>query len=310
MGGQRAINRCLRPTLFVMMIMWSFSLFFVCEVVVIEARLLSAYEQAIGKWNVTLHRKMSPRFFDTVLFPPIHPAPTIKGQRQRQRQRQPLQRTKRLRRLPKTMDCTLVLRSDGTFVLEPPPSFFHTDKTRTNHHPLNHKNTHVHVRDDSMDESDESVHHVGEPMGMRGRWKLVPNPYCITDRQYDELTLYSHPRVQWNWRGDKILKRARLELRCRIWGRYGAKSIRSLMGMSHGRSKARITHGSLLYIANNSRSHSHSRNTNNSSTNKRYEQRRVCATFSARPSRIMTSLPIMEEEETDDENDEFHLEPQ
>eukprot|EP00978_Attheya_sp_CCMP212_P026605 scaffold87877_cov45-Attheya_sp.AAC.1 len=167
---------------------------------------------------------MSPRFFDTVLFPPIHP-PMTKDQRQPLQQRTKAQT--RRRRLPKTMDCTLVLRSDGTFVLEPPPSFFHTDETRTNHHPLNHKNAAVHVRDDSMGKESESV---GERMGMRGRWKLVPNPYCITDRQYDELTLYSHPRVQFNWFGDTILKRARLELRCRIWGRYGAKSIRSLMG--------------------------------------------------------------------------------
>lgn len=83
---------------------------------------------------------------------------------------------------------------------------------------------------------------------LRGEWYLTPNPYCVTDRHYDELLLVSEPRMR---RRSKMIEKARVELRCQVWGRYGAGAVRKRIGLKHGRIRGRMTHGTIVIVKEN-----------------------------------------------------------
>jgi hypothetical protein len=81
---------------------------------------------------------------------------------------------------------------------------------------------------------------------LRGEWYLTPNPYCVTDRHYDELLLVSETRTR---RCSNIVReRARVEMRCQVWGRYGAGAVRRRIGIEHGRIRGRMNHGTIVIV--------------------------------------------------------------
>lgn len=80
---------------------------------------------------------------------------------------------------------------------------------------------------------------------LRGEWYLTPNPYCVTDRHYDELLLVSETRTR---RRSNIRERARVEMRCQVWGRYGAGAVRKKIGIEHGRIRGRMNHGTIVIV--------------------------------------------------------------
>jgi len=77
-----------------------------------------------------------------------------------------------------------------------------------------------------------------------GRWRVRPNPYCVTDRQYDDLCLILYP---------KDTRYKKIELRCRVWGRYGLSSVREVLGVD-ARQCFRMTHGRIAGVRNKSKS--------------------------------------------------------
>lgn len=94
-----------------------------------------------------------------------------------------------------------------------------------------------------------SVNH----LPLQGEWYLTPNPYCVTDRQYDTITLVSQPRMRRITKTSQnsktfLIERATVELHCRLWGRYGGGSIRKLLGLGHGRQMGRMTHGTVMIV--------------------------------------------------------------
>ena len=120
----------------------------------------------------------------------------------------------------KKLDCQLCLEKDGSFTL-------------------------------SLKNNENSSSSMNN-MPLQGKWKLQPNPYCVTDRQYDELCLISNPRVKRAVRRTSVSQTtAVIEMRCKLWGRYGSRSIRTFMKHGHGRRKGRITHGTILLIRSN-----------------------------------------------------------
>mmetsp|Transcript_1975 Transcript_1975/g.2767 ORF Transcript_1975/g.2767 Transcript_1975/m.2767 type:complete len:186 (+) Transcript_1975:104-661(+) len=100
-------------------------------------------------------------------------------------------------------------------------------------------------------------------MPIHGRWKLGKNPYCPTDRFYDDLLLTSYPRVQ--KRQDIELQRVVFQFKCRIYGRY------------YDEQRAKISHGTLLWKDKSSKDEK-------KSLRNRWEKSRVCATFLGRPA--------------------------
>ena len=136
-----------------------------------------------------------------------------------------------------TMHCHLSVFSNGTFVMDAPSNLASTR------------------------------------MSLRGQWKLQPNPYCITDRQYDQLVLESYPRVQKRAFDEQVLQRVILRLQCRVWGRYGSGPIRQFLGFRSGRIMSRMTHGTIVWNVQQSQE-----------TNLPWwKSRRVCASFTAKP---------------------------
>lgn len=132
-----------------------------------------------------------------------------------------------------------------------------------------------------------------DTLPIRGKWKVQPNPYCITDRQYDQLILESYPRVQKRASDNETLQKVDLRLQCRVWGRYGSGPIRRFMGFNNqGRSMSRMTHGTLLW------------NVKQSQEPKLppWKSRRICASFTAKPIDSSTITGDYEEDFDDDAN--------
>ncbi|KAI2513967.1 hypothetical protein MHU86_351 [Fragilaria crotonensis] len=73
-------------------------------------------------------------------------------------------------------------------------------------------------------------------MPINGRWELGRNPYCPTDRFYDDLILESYPRARKRTGDGQVLQRVGFLFKCRIYGRYSG----------HERRLGRINHGTLL----------------------------------------------------------------
>ena len=97
----------------------------------------------------------------------------------------------------RALDCRLSLFQNGTFTLAPEPN---------------------------------------GGMPLNGRWELGRNPYCPTDRFYDDLLLESYPRVLKRTGEEEVLQRVGFQLKCRIYGRYSG----------HERRLGRMNHGMLL----------------------------------------------------------------
>lgn len=197
-----------------------------------QAHLLTGYEMAIGRWELAWRRAFFDRrdFVDEVIFPLTSPSkvdapgvsnetisfyedsshvPTCTSSKHKLKRQRRKWRRKRRRR---SLKCSLDIKSDGTFTLEP-----------------------------IQTERDDDMRHQ-----IRGEWMLQPNPYCVTDRQFESVVFLSYPRVKRIKEWDKQF--AMLEMRCQLWGRFGMNSIRDFVGQRHGRSAGRLVRGSVMLV--------------------------------------------------------------
>ena len=143
---------------------------------------------------------------------------------------------------------------------------------------------------------------------LQGEWYLTPNPYCVTDRQYDTLLLVSEPRMRRirsqssskrilptlsrllspssssNDESSKsmVIERATVELRCKLYGRYSMGSIRNLIGRKHGRSCGRMVCGSIVFVKEVISTDSSSEDESVRRVRKKEKIREVIGTFSGR----------------------------
>jgi hypothetical protein len=152
------------------------------------ARHLDSRELSVGVWNVTMKCKRSS--FTSDVFPPRE----AREQQQQQRQRQWLPSWGGGVETSQSFDCQLNLFSNGTFALQPRDEKYWTrlllagsdggssgSQSHTTQHPPLPTPTPPHTR---------------PYLAIHGRWKVHSNPYCVTDRSYDEVSLVSKPRVQ------------------------------------------------------------------------------------------------------------------
>ena len=102
-------------------------------------------------------------------------------------------------------------------------------------------------------------------MPINGRWELGRNPYCPTDRFYDDLLLESYSRARKRSSDGQTLQRVGFQFKCRLYGRYSG----------HERRLGRIQHGILL------------RKDHHDDVPRAlvswWKQRPVCASFTGRP---------------------------
>lgn len=76
---------------------------------------------------------------------------------------------------------------------------------------------------------------------MTGRWQVKTNPYCATDRFYDEITLESYPRALKDGKG-KIINRGLVTIRGQLRGHFTAARSKNSK-----RSTASIKRGLLVW---------------------------------------------------------------
>lgn len=231
------------------------------------SQLLSAYDQAYGTWRATLRKGFFRRHWllesssdnDGDLQLLF---PELTGVTTNATS----QAADRIRQPVSSVTCDLSLERNGRFCMEL------SDETGSNeaHSPL------------------------------QGEYYLTPNPYCVTDRWYDELLLESSPRMRRLYLDDcTIMERATVQMRCRILGRYGSGSVRSIMGLEHGRCRGRMTHGVILMRKEREFHHV------SGETKKAPTERIVIGTFSALPVNANIELEFNDGEDDESVEDNF-----
>ena len=198
------------------------------------AQLLHPSDMAVGRWKVSLNRK-DRSLLESMVFPlsPISSSPErnenedVSKRIVKENLSATIPRTSRRRRL----DCDLILDGDGTFTLMPPSE----------------------IQNGDVDGDIENS--IRQPL--RGFWNLKPNPYCVTDRHYDELKLESLPKVRVSSQDvvsestrieNNRLEQIRIEMNCNMWGRFGSNTIRHLLKMPRGKDAGRLTHGTMSVV--------------------------------------------------------------
>jgi hypothetical protein len=251
------------------------------HIMLVDAQLLHPLDHVIGKWNVNLCRK-DRKLFESMIFPPrpyeyveasddendyIDDVEDVSASTNIGNNDLKAATSITLQGNQRRFQCELILEEDGTFVLNPPTESEDDSKSTTNQ--MNNNR-----------------------LPLKGNWNLRPNPYCVTDRQYDELTLISNPKVRAYFNDNKhnnnIISRSKqeqitLEMNCKVWGRFNSNTIRSFLKRPRGRDAGRMTHGTLSIqkkVIDQRQQLSQNEDSSFFTSNCR---RAVCATFNGKP---------------------------
>jgi hypothetical protein len=171
----------------------------------------------------------------------------------------------------RSIHCILNVEKNGKFTI-------HIDESTDSNLPGTSDDNHW------QNGADPTIDSKASPAGLqhaplRGEWYITPNPYCITDRHYDTLTLVSEPRIRRAPCPEGIITElARLELRCKLWGRYGVGPIRNKLGLGHGREMGRMTHGTVMVV----REYVNQNRLSGQTEAKRASRKEIIATFMGR----------------------------
>jgi len=255
----------------------------VLQINCVQAR-LDVYQLAVGDWKVQL--RCHPSFYESWLYPTT-PTTATRPKQSRQPKEQPhvATTTKNQRRIlprvgwlrplvlqTKEYPCQLSIFPNGTFALRPSTEEDDDDdvgywsdwnsKTRRPQRPS-----------------------LSTQPCLMGRWNAKANPYCVTDRFYDELHLTSNPRrlvrrkmgghrhrhlsffpkhkdaasattkkrIKSRRNKDPTWNQLSLQLHCRIRGRYASPGpLRRLFALQPNEkteTTASLTHGVLVWQA-------------------------------------------------------------
>jgi hypothetical protein len=223
------------------------------------SRVLDAQDLAIGDWAVRV--RCGQEFYNTLLFPGENSLPFADTTGNNDKNILFNHVNRWMRQGPSSLlsprhefSCLLSVFPNGTFSLKP------TTTTMT-----------VTTAAAMPSETESTTR-----LPVRGRWQVGPNPYCITDRFYDELKLESCPRElvamrkrnnHVNGRGRGLrrnksstsnnylddendnmrrIQRLAFQLQCRVSGRYSNPFLSKRR--DRNTIKARLTHGTLLLM--------------------------------------------------------------
>mmetsp|Transcript_17216 Transcript_17216/g.22365 ORF Transcript_17216/g.22365 Transcript_17216/m.22365 type:complete len:246 (-) Transcript_17216:260-997(-) len=191
----------------------------------VTGRLLSVREQALGKWTLKLNNGdgICEHLFGSEANDRIIRESNIFGK--------------------KIIVCDLTVKTDGSFILKPrnvKGEQTHVSASRVESE-LKHKDI---DRNDQIEDLPPSSlptnfgtllemsgnETIFKPIQTNGRWKIQSNPYCITDRHYDEITFSTQ-----DYRGT-----------ARLWGRFGSQELRSFFSAGRQCLKVgKLTHGKI-----------------------------------------------------------------
>jgi hypothetical protein len=273
------------------------SLFIVTTLTVstVAARSLDSEELLVGNWQLSL--VCTPQCFDE-LFPPriavvlVHSesesdSPTKETTKRPARSQRGTTSLENCgdyirRRWPRRFGCNLKVFRNGTFALEP------TNEALSLATAVGGRSSVACLEKLSSASKDDTMHHSDGKnealafLPIRGRWNVLSNPYCATDRFYDDLHLSSYPRAQKRIENNymrkikdskvieesskttttaaddntlpTLLKRVHLHFHCRLYGHYtDGGLIRKLFSTSKKTSlgdgpycRGRLSHGAIV----------------------------------------------------------------
>lgn len=289
----------------------------------VSARVLESSEIAVGDWDVTLRCRDD--VYDSVLFPPSTAADTAATLRSKdgncndgddddQIARRRRFWKKWLPSFPRRHECHLSVYANGRFELRPssPPP------------PSNAAAAAAEVKANTKEGQLSS----SSPRRLvaRGKWNVRSNPYCVTDRFFDEITLRSHVRTQKKRtkkrkettsaaddddedgedgldneeEEEEILQKGRLSVHGRLVGRYaegGGLWSRLQQGWRRKNNnkeftsttvRGRLSHGVILWEEENTARSSKGSSGSNKPfwTRLQRQQHRVVSSFTARRKRV------------------------
>lgn len=192
----------------------------------VAARPLNSIQLASGEWDVSIQGGlwMDP----SRIFPSVS-------------QRSICETIPLVKRRPwgTTLDCILSLAPDGTFVFGPKKIMKYTSS----------RNEEEEI---SMNDDMSTIGKESKGMGvmyLRGCWNVLANPYCLTDRRYDQVSLTSYSRQRIipatiDNTEEHVLQTIQMTMNCRLWGRHGRKR-REIKGRPTCCGK--MTHGTLVW---------------------------------------------------------------
>lgn len=207
----------------------------------VAARPFTSFQLATGEWGVSIRGgyRMDPSLI-FLSVDDFHAPSTSTPNSKNKVKSIPVVKRRRWGRF--SLDCTLSLASDGTFVLTPKQVTTVVEdgnstslEKKTIHTPATRRK--MFTRSKKQTETLES-----SLLDLRGSWNVLANPYCVTDRFYDQVSLTAYPRQKVTAiRGEetddaaeeRVLQTVQLTMNCRVWGRHtyrGTKPYR----MSHG----------------------------------------------------------------------------
>lgn len=169
-----------------------------------HARTLESTELLVGDWDVAIHCKT--KHHD--IFHPLRSTEASLTIAPRNKKLFPLMASRNFRPRHRELSCRLSMFSNRTFELRPVPSL-----------------TNAGLGED-------------EVLAVHGKWSVQSNPYCATDRFYDDVHLVSYPRVQKQCTGEngeestsRVLQRIEFNMHCRLYGHFtDGGLLRKLVG--------------------------------------------------------------------------------
>ena len=216
-----------------------------------DGRTFDAYELAVGEWNMTLRGVGVGYFRPKKIF--LSTTTTSDNGR---KIHQPW--------WSNSLECTLAISGDGTFSIVPTSakkekSLGVGPASKSFAAPSILSNVWFRLHQPKQKCKDSSV------MPLSGTWKLYRNPYCVTDRYYDQLYFECYPRILKqrqrkqklklkltsncdgadNLQEEKELQTIQMTLHCRLWGKYNAGGVWRRFRRDFTRGK--LTHGTVLW---------------------------------------------------------------
>ena len=262
----------------------------------VHGHLQTAYEQVIGPWDIQLHTIQSQAFINTLVFTPslhsLTPShPSSDSSSSAVTSTSHSESSTSSNNILSSMSmlfpwkvksssfnkikCVLDIRPDGTFTIQQKESMADMNRSQPaqqqHFHPCKDTKSSISKKSlmsptsssSSLTSTSSSSYESEIPTVIRGYWTIQPNPYCVTDRLYDELYMVSQPRVFiqtlvnkeeknsiygglmiqnqssffLSWLGNTqqrlrsmkhkknpVQAHAILEFRSRVWGRYSSSS--------------------------------------------------------------------------------------
>lgn len=219
-----------------------------------DARPMNSIQLASGEWDVSIFWS---RIDASRIFPSVSAQRSFfsKKRTTRTKSEMIIPSVKRRPWGTYSLDCILSLAPDGTFILAPKKIIKYSSYSS------NRKvKEHISMEDCDMSTIEKKSKSSTGVMYMHGCWNVLANPYCLTDRRYDEVSLISYPRQRIKKSGaatdnpeeeERVPPRTvQMTMNCRLWGRHGRQPQQSNRQEINGEQTSccgKMTHGTIVW---------------------------------------------------------------